>query len=212
MLRRLVSPPRVDAFGGNLSDISLRDHLRAATAESHTALDAQVAAWKIETPLGYGAFLSASAMAIAPLELALERAGVAEWLPDWTKRVRRTALAHDLAALGLEARPFATAAVPSPDFGAGLLYTLEGSRLGARFLARQVRAAGHGLPLAYLTQGEGDDLWRSFLAWLEKPNVGTQTDEVEAGARYGFRCFSDAFETIAPPGAPNVRTGAHARV
>jgi len=195
-----------------LSDSSLRDRLRAATAESHEALDAQVAAWKIETPLGYGAFLSASAMAIAPLELALERAGVTDWLPDWPKRVRRTALARDLAALGLEAPPFAAAAVPSPDFGAGLLYTLEGSRLGARFLARQVRAAGHGLPLAYLTQGEGDDLWRTFLAWLEEPNVGTRTDEVEAGARYGFQCFSDAFETIAPPGALHVRTGAHVRV
>jgi heme oxygenase len=198
--------------GETLSDSSLRDRLRAATTESHAALDAKVAAWRIETPLGYGAFLSASVMAIAPLEFALERAGVTDWLPDWPKRVRRTALARDLAALGLEAPPFGAATVASPDFGAGLLYTLEGSRLGARFLARQVRAAGHGLPLAYLTQGEGDDLWRSFLAWLEKPNVGTRTDEVEAGARYGFQCFSDAFETIAPPGAPNVRTGAHVRV
>jgi len=195
-----------------LPDSSLRDRLRAATAESHSALDAQVATWKIETPLGYGSFLSASALVIAPLELALERAGVTEWLPDWPKRVRRNALAHDLAALGLEAPPLATAVAPSPDFAAGLLYVLEGSRLGARFLARQVRAAGHGLPLAYLTQGEGDDLWPPFLAWLEEPNVGTQTDEVESGARYGFQCFSDAFETIASPGAPNVRTGAHARV
>jgi len=200
------------ALGVSLSESSLRDRLRAATAESHAALDSQVAAWKIETPLGYGAFLSASALAMAPLELALERAGVADWLPDWALRVRRTALARDLAALGLEAPPFSVAHVPSPDFGAGLLYTLEGSRLGARFLARQVRAAGHGLPLNYLTQGEGDDLWRTFLAWLEKPNVGTRTDEVEAGARYGFQCFSDAFETIAPPGAPNVRNGAHVRV
>ncbi|PIB90203.1 biliverdin-producing heme oxygenase [Caulobacter sp. FWC2] len=183
-----------------------------ATSERHAALDAQVAAWRIETPAGYGAFLSASAMAITPLELALERAGVAGWLPDWSQRVRRTALSRDLAALGLEAPPFASAMVPSPDFGAGLLYVLEGSRLGARFLARQVAAGGHGLPLAYLTQGEGDGLWRSFLAWLETPNVGTQTDACEDGARYGFQCFSDAFETIAPSGAPNVRTGAHVRV
>lgn len=206
---RVKDPNRV---GEILSDPSLRDRLRAATADSHAALDAQVAAWKIETPLGYGAFLSASAMALAPLELALERAGVVEWLPDWPQRVRRTALARDLADLGLEAPPFAAAHVPSPDFGAGLLYVLEGSRLGARFLARQVRGAGHGLPLNYLIQGEGDDLWRSFLTWLGKPNVGTQTDEAEAGARYGFQCFSDAFETVAPAGAPNVRTGAHVRV
>lgn len=202
--------------GDKVSDSTLRDRLRAATAESHAILDATVSSWRIETPLGYGAFLSASALALIPLELALERAGVADWLPDWDKRVRRTALARDLAALGLEAPPFAHAIVPSSDFGVGLLYTLEGSRLGARFLARQVRAAGHGLPLSYLTQAGGDDLWRTFLAWLEKPNVGTRTDEVEAGARYGFQCFSDAFESFAPSGAPsgapNVRTGAHVRV
>lgn len=195
-----------------MSERSLRDRLRAATSKSHAALDAHIAAWRIETPVGYGPFLSASALAIAPLEQALERAGVAEWLPDWPGRVRRFALARDLAALSLDTPPFAAALVPSPDFGAGLLYVLEGSRLGARVLARQVSASGHGLPLAYLTQGEGDDLWRSFLAWLEKPNVGTRTDEVEAGARYGFQCFSDAFETIAPPGALNVRTGAHVGV
>lgn len=195
-----------------MSDTLLRDRLRAATSDSHAALDARVAGWRIETPPGYRAFVSASVLAVAPLELALERAGVADWLPDWPARVRRIALARDLAALGLDTPSFAAALVPSPDFGAGLLYVLEGSRLGARFLARQVRASGHGLPLAYLTQGEGDDLWRSFLAWLEKPNVGTRTDEVEAGARYGFQCFSDAFETIAPPGALNVRTGAHVGV
>ena len=200
-------------LGKFLTDSSLRDRLRAATSESHAALDATVAGWRIETPLGYGAFLSASVVALAPLELALERAGVAEWLPDWPMRARRVALVRDLAALGLEAPPFGAARVPDRDFAAGLLYVLEGSRLGARFLSRQVQAVGAGLPLAYLTHGEGQDLWRSFLAWLEAiPKVGFRTDAAEAGARYGFQCFSDAFESFAPSGAPNVRTGAHVRV
>lgn len=202
-----------DALGGNLTDCSLRDHLRAATSQDHAALDAIVGGWRIETPLGYGAFLSASVAALAPLELALERAGVAEWLPDWPRRARRVALAQDLAALGLEAPPFGTLSVPSRDFGVGLIYVLEGSRLGARFLSRQVRAGGQGLPLAYLAHGEGEDLWRSFLAWLDAiPKVGLRTDEAEAGARYGFQCFSDAFETASPSGALNVRTGARVRV
>ncbi len=196
-----------------MTDSSLRDRLRAATSESHAALDAKVAGWRIETPLGYGAFLSASVVALAPLELALERAGVFEWLPDWPMRARRVALARDLAALGLEAPPFQTALVPDRDFAAGLLYVLEGSRLGARFLSRQVQAVGAGLPLAYLTHGEGQDLWRSFLAWLDAiPKVGFRTDAAEAGARYGFQCFSDAFESFAPSGALNVRAGDHVRV
>jgi heme oxygenase len=75
-----------------------------------------------------------------------------------------------------------------------------------------VRAADPDLPLNYLTQGDGEDHWRSFLTWLEKPNVGTRTDAVEAGARYGFQCFSDAFETVAPSGVLNVRAGADVRI
>jgi heme oxygenase len=190
-----------------------RDRLRAATAESHAALDAIVSGWRIETPRGYGAFLSASAAALAPLEVALERAGVADWLPDWPRRTRRAALVRDLAVLGLEPSPYRGAFVPSRDFGAGLLYVLEGSRLGARFLVRQARAGLDDPPLAYLTHGHDEDLWRSFLVWLEAiPKVGFWTDAAEEGARYGFRCFSDAFERLISPGAFNVRDAAHIRV
>lgn len=197
-----------------MSEISLRDRLRVATSHDHAALDAVVAGWRIETPIGYGAFLSASYAALAPLELALEEAGVAEQLPDWPQRARRAALAADLAELGLEVPSFKPAEVPSREAVAGLLYVLEGSRLGAKFLARQVRAAGAGLPLAYLTHGEGPNLWRSFLAWLDAiPKVGFRTDAAEAGARYGFHCFSEAFERLAPSsGSLNVRNGAHVRV
>lgn len=196
-----------------MSDISLRDRLRAATSEDHATLDANISGWRIETPIGYGAFLTASYDALAPLELALEQAGVAQRLPDWPHRSRRAALAADLAELGLRTPSFEAAEVPSPDFAAGVLYVLEGSRLGAKFLARRVRDAGAGLPLAYLTHGEGQDLWRSFLAWLDAiPKVGLRTDAAEAGGRYGFRCFSEAFERRAPSGALNVRNGAHVRV
>lgn len=199
--------------GKSLSEISLRDHLRATTSESHAALDAKVAALRLRTPSGYGAFLTASVAALAPLEVALEQAGVVDWLPDWPSRARRGALAADLAALRLGAPSFEAARVPSRDFGAGLLYVLEGSRLGARFLSREVRAPGPGLPLAYLTHGESQDFWRSFLTWLEAiPKVGFRTDVAEAGARYGFQYFSDAFERFAPPGAMNVRNGAQVGV
>lgn len=200
-------------MGDRLFETSLRDRLRAATTEDHAALDAKVTGWRIETPIGYGAFLYASYAALAPLELALEQAGIAQQLPDWSRRARRTALAADLAELGLEASSLEAAAIPSSDFAAGLLYVLEGSRLGAKVLVRQVRAAGADLPLSYLTHGEGQDLWRSFLAWLDaRPKVGFRTDAAEAGARYGFQRFSEAFRETRPSGALNVRNGAHVRV
>lgn len=191
----------------------MRDRLRAATSSSHAALDAVASTFDMETPVGYGAFLAASAAALSPLELALERAGVEAWLQDWPRRARRAALARDLAAMDLPAPAIKALPTPSPAFGAGLLYVLEGSRLGARVLARQVRRAAPHFPLAYLAHGEGEDLWRSFLTWLEaRPKVGLRTDEAEAGARYGFQCFSAAFETVAPPGGLNVRAGVHVRV
>ena len=71
-----------------MSDIPLRDRLRVATTDSHAALDANVSGWRLQTATGYGAFLSASAAALSPLEHALERAGVADWLPDWPIRAR----------------------------------------------------------------------------------------------------------------------------
>lgn len=195
-----------------MSELSLRDRLRAATSQDHAALDAVAAAWRIETPAGYAAFLQASALALTPLELALERAGVEIWLTDWPHRARRNALAQDLAALGLPTPVFEAASVPSPAFGAGLLYTLEGSRLGARFLARQVRGGGGDPPMAYLSHGDGEPLWRSFLTWLEDGvKVGSRTDAAEAGARYGFSRFSAAFQSFIPEGL-NVEDAVHARV
>lgn len=197
----------------SLSENMLRDRLRAATSKDHEALDALASAFDFETASGYSGFLSASAAALFPLELALERAGVEDWLRDWPLRTRRAALARDLAALGASVPVAKPEATPSRAFGAGLLYVLEGSRLGARVLARRVREAEPDLPVAYLTHGDDAHPWRSFLTWLEaQPKVGLRTDEAIAGARYGFRCFSAAFETVASPGVPNVRAGVHARI
>lgn len=115
--------------------------------------------------------------------------------------------------MGLSPVETTAKSTPSRAFAVGLLYVLEGSRLGARFLARRVRRARSDLPINYLTHGDEADLWRSFLVWLEaQPKVGLQTDEAVAGARYGFQCFSAAFETFASPGVLNVRAGAHARI
>lgn len=200
-------------WGPRLTEPLLRDRLRAATAKDHAALDAVALTFDIESPSGYGRFLSASAVALTPLELALERAGVGAWLGDWPDRSRRAALSSDLVALGLA--PPVTAAEPTPSrgFGVGLLYVLEGSRLGARFLARRVRRSAPGLPTGYLGHGDEADLWRSFLGWLEaQPKVGLRTDEALAGARYGFQCFSAAFETAASPGVLNVRAGVRVRI
>jgi len=85
----------------SLSENTLRERLRAATSNDHAELDAIASALDFGTASGYGRFLLASATALTPLELALERAGVEAWLADWPRRSRRAALALDLAALGV---------------------------------------------------------------------------------------------------------------
>lgn len=199
-----------------LFEMSLRERLRAATSEAHAALDAKAGGLGLSTRAGYGAFLTASASGLLPLELALERGAVGDWLPDWPRRARREAVAQDLAALDLDMPAVAEVPTPSFAFAVGMLYVLEGSRLGARFLSRQVSAANPDLPLAYLTHGEKDDLWRSFVAWMEAiPKVGFRTDDAEAGARYAFQCFSEAFENTrsgVASGVANDQAGSHVRV
>lgn len=195
-----------------MSECSLRDRLKVATKREHEALDALVTPAHLRTRAGYRAFLTASAQALIPLELALERAGVMEWLPDWPLRARRHALRRDLRALGVIDLVMGEAALPSPGFGVGVLYVLEGSRLGGRLLSRQVNQADASAPIDYLTHGVEQDLWRSFRIWLEGlSKVDLRTDAAEAGARYGFRCFSDAFESLSP-GGPNVRGCVRVRV
>lgn len=180
-----------------MTQTALRDRLRAATAEDHAALDAAVSAWRLDDAADYRAFLQASADALTPLETALEASDVEQWLPDWSRRARRGALLADLEASGGRLNPFDPVAPLGSAFGTGLVYVLEGSRLGGKVLLRRVEHGRTGLPTAYLRHGQGQGLWRSFLAWLETTdNVAFKTDEAIEGARYGFRRFADAFQSI----------------
>lgn len=200
-LETLVSAA-ADQVGASLVIHSIRDRLRAATRQEHAALDAAVGDWRLDGASDYGLFLRASASALGPLELALEAAGVEAWLPDWPERTRRAALKADLAALDLEPPPGEPAWVTGPAFGAGVLYVLEGSRLGSKVLSRRA-AANPDLPRAYLDHGQGPSLWRSFLEWLEgRAYVAFPTDDIVEGARYGFRRFSASFETCPGLEAP----------
>jgi heme oxygenase len=134
-----------------------------------------------------------------PIEDALEAADVAALVPDWNERSRRQALARDLAELdtgAARAMPFAP--IRSHAFAFGVLYVLEGSRLGATSLARIV--AGHSdarlqAATRYLNHGVGHKLWPRFLTQLEtsKP-VRRAPQETTAGAIAAFGAFVAAFK------------------
>jgi heme oxygenase len=175
-----------------------RERLRDATAAAHRELDAQLSSFDLTVLAGYRRFLQASAGALLPLEAALVEAGVVDLFPDWPERTRSAAIAADLGRLGSDAQ--STVSVPplTPSGMLGAMYVLEGSRLGAKFLLRELADATDPRitqATSYLRHGAGKRLWQSFLSTLESER---SCDEVEAiaGARIAFAAFELAADRV----------------
>lgn len=157
-----------------LPSSTLHDDLRQATASRHRRLDAALgAAGFFDDRASYQRFLERTWLFQSGVELALERAGAAQFIPDWVRRHRVPLLERDLAVLGAEPP---TAAIPmlsvARDEAAvlGGAYVLEGSTLGGQVLLSRIARLGfhstHGG--AYLS-GYGPAhavMWRGFLEQL----------------------------------------------
>lgn len=188
--------------GGDEGD--LRMILRRATAEAHARLDAGWDIHDLAQRPAYTAFLSSMAAALVPLEARLEADAVAARLPDWPVRRRSAALLADLA--GLSVRP-AHAAPTGPDGSgpgeiAGILYVLEGSRLGGQLILRRVLASPDAVVrdnVRFLRHGEGMRLWPSFAAWLAADaGARADIDGAIAGAHRAFAAFEAASRALRP--------------
>jgi heme oxygenase (biliverdin-IX-beta and delta-forming) len=186
------------------ADHSIRAFLRGATADEHSALDRLIRPLFLEGEPGYVRFLQAAAAAVVPLEKAAIAARVEKVLPDWAVRSRTAALMLDLAEFGMTV-PSAgqTIAIDDEAFLFGILYVLEGSRLGARSLVAELaahpsakaRKANH-----YLSHGAGRRLWPSFLRCLETSNaVQRAPNRTVAGAKTAFAVFAEAQSRAGQP-------------
>lgn len=177
--------------------VSIRHRLRAATASLHARVDDHMGTL-LQQPDGYATFLAATAAGLLPLEQALAEAGISAVMTDWPLRTRSAALRADLASLSLSAPD---TPLPSEEFKRGgeafllgALYVLEGSRLGARVILRALEASpSHGQhrdALRYLSHGQGQPLWPTFLAQLEaSPDVRRDPNRTCAGASTAFTLF-----------------------
>ena len=138
---------------------SRRNSLRGATDHLHRDLDRIVASFRLGDVTHYRRFLQVSAATLIAVEQLLEHAGVAQLLPDWAERSRREPILADLHSLDSQAQPLAlrrTAPTPAEVFG--IVYVLEGSRLGAQVLLEQVLASSDEKvrsASAYLRHGQG---------------------------------------------------------
>lgn len=166
--------------------MSARVALRAATAAQHEGVDALFSRFDLSDPRSYGAFLTAHARALPAVEQALAA------IPDLPAFAPRPpALEHDLTALGLSVpRPLPFTAPNSRAQAIGMLYVIEGSRLGGAMLARRVP---DGLPHAYLSATHAPGAWRAFGEMLDRENEGSDwLDEAVAGAVATFDLYARA--------------------
>lgn len=156
--------------------------LREATMEDHRRVDDLFATFSLDSAASYVRFLKAHAMALGAIESAARPASP-----------RLPLLKQDIAAMG-ESLPSALPPADDRDDGYrwGLLYTLEGSRLGGAMLARQV---GPDLPKAYLSAAHGKGEWKAFQHRLDKAAGEGDPhwlDNAIAGARAAFALFAQA--------------------
>lgn len=144
---------------------SAHRRLREATGAAHARVDALFGRFDLGRREDYAALLAAHAEALLPLEALLDRGGAAAVSGDWADRRRGDAIRADLAALGIDAPADAAAeAVPETAAMAGMLYVLEGSRLGGKFLARTLPP---DFPRQYLSGNQSSHMWPELLAKLD---------------------------------------------
>ena len=187
------------------SVLSLRQRLRAATADAHARLDGQLGQLGLESRSGYRRFLEASAAALLPMESALCDAGVAELFPNWPARSRGDAILDDLADLDGDVDPLPMPGRLDRAGVLGSMYVLEGSRLGAAYLLKAVERSADSVvagATAYLSHGAGQHLWPSFLEMLET-HAATLDDDAAAltAARDAFALFNRAAARLGAAGS-----------
>ena len=186
--------------------LNRRHSLRGATDHLHRDLDRIAAAFNLGDATHYRRFLQANAATLIAIEQLIENAGVEQLLPDWAQRSRRGAILEDLHSLNAKVQPLALRRTsPTPAEVFGILYVLEGSRLGARVQLDQVLASDneqvrssssylrHGQP----GPGQTGGLWRSFLEQLETNQAADDQTQTVSGAVYAFTMFIRSFSQAA---------------
>ncbi len=171
---------------------TLHARIKAATSAAHEIVDAHYSRFDLGDPQGYRDFLIAHAAIVPRCEAVLDGSGVAGLLPDWEERRRTPALLADLAALDCTAAHADCAVAPLAASEAwGMLYVLEGSRLGGAVLASRVRANPDARcrdAVRYLRHGQGARLWPTFLQAFD--NIAVTIAQFERTTASALETFS----------------------
>ncbi|MBW3096403.1 biliverdin-producing heme oxygenase [Pseudohoeflea coraliihabitans] len=176
----------------------IRNHLRQETRAAHAAVDRIFPRQQIVTPVGYLHFLNVHASIVPAAEAHICASGHADDLPDLKNRLRTDALLHDRRAMaGDEIIAAEVSFLHSRSAVAGLLYVLEGSRLGSKIIASWLfrHEPKCDFPTAFLAHGDRQNYWSSYLAWLEAQEwSATDRAEMADAALAVFSAYLTAHE------------------
>ncbi len=154
--------------------------LREATGAAHARVDALFGRFDLARRDDYAGLLAAHAEALLPVEALLDQGGAEAITEDWPQRRRAGVIQVDLDALGISVDASETTEfVPTAAAMAGMLYVLEGSRLGGRFLARSVPDSW---PRAYLGSSQPPHMWPELLEKLDALLSGPESLELAVTA------------------------------
>lgn len=153
--------------------------MRTATASAHVQVDDAFGAFDLNGRDGYRSFLIAQAGPLLSAEAAVDAFDPAALLPDWPDRRRSDLIRADLADLGVEpprAEPFE---LDTDAAALGVIYVLEGSRLGGAMLARNVPM---DLPARFIRCAPEPKRWQALIKVLDRHLVAPDQHAVAADA------------------------------
>ncbi|MBM7454692.1 heme oxygenase [Oceanisphaera litoralis] len=176
--------------------------LRQATRDAHRRLDSHGVLRPLISPsLSYEEYQRAL-LALYPAQWRLEKSiarGLDALHQDYPMRPRAPALADDLAAM-VQPLPALDETVMlevcRPGQLIGLLYVLEGARLGSRIIAHNVhRTLGRQVPSRYFTVVQDDDSWSVFWQFAERYCSESEQMVAAVAADSAFRLFLSCLDT-----------------
>lgn len=170
--------------------------LRQATRDTHHSLDSHPVLRPLVSPgltsEDYLQALLALYSAQCRLEEAIAR-GLYHLQLDYPLQPRAPALADDLTSMGqslptIDKTPMLTVCQPGQLIG--LLYVLEGARLGSRVIARNVhRSLGDRVPSGYFSIAEEAENWNAFWQFAELHCPDAEQPAAMTAADAAFQLF-----------------------
>ena len=174
--------------------MSLRAHLRAATAPAHGKLDETFDPADFGRGETYAGFLRFQLAARRPVEAWLAAHCPVAFRPPPTVPL----IERDLKALGAipPAHPVACQLDPSSD-PLGVAWVLAGSSMGNRaMLAAMAKSGISDLPAAFLSDPDMPRFWQEMRPLLERPANEAEAAPAVASANAVFTMFAKGLELV----------------